>query len=146
MAGAFVELDWRRLDVWAIVAARGVCLLDEAQTVEALAWLQGESYEVLTLDFAQGLSPVVKQLGELFRWEEQFGYALSPQSRNLDTLADGFEVPFTETGRSAMVLLHFERARVEEAQWAAGFLELVSENSLRELALGRRFFALRVGA
>ena len=142
MAGAFAELDWRRLDVWAVIEHRGVHELTEEKRVASLSWLKAESYEVVTLDFSNGISPVVKQLGELFKWPEQFGYELSADSRNLDALRDGFDVPFTDAGRFALELVQFERARAEDSHWATGFLEIVSEMSLRELALGRRLFAM----
>ena len=88
---AFAELDWTRFDVWAAVAMEGVAVVQPAHREACLTWLRQHDYGVTSIDFALGVSPAVVALGELFRWEEQFGYSLKPESRNLNALRDGFE-------------------------------------------------------
>jgi len=140
---AFRELDWRRLDVRAIVEQRGVGNSNEDERAPIRAWLHAEGYELLVLDFEKGISPVVAQLGEVLSWADQFGYELSPASRSLDALRDGFSFVIAEKSTGmALHLIGFAKARAEDPAWATGLVEIISENSLRELALGRRFFAL----
>ena len=83
---AFAELDWTRFDVWAVVAMEGVAVVESAHREACLDWLRQHDYAVTTIDFAQGVGPAVVALGEKFRWEEQFGYRLTPDNPNLDAL------------------------------------------------------------
>ena len=140
---AFRELDWRRLDVRAIVEQRGVGNSTQDERAPIRAWLHAEGYQLLVLDFESGISPVVGQLGVALSWADQFGYELSPASRSLDVLRDGFSFTIAEESTGMVLhLIHFAAARAEDPRWATGLLEIIAENSLRELALGRRFFAL----
>ncbi len=140
---AFTELDFRRLDVGAIVEGRGIALSNPAERASIHTWLRLEGYELVVLDFGQGLSANVAALGELLKWQDQFGYALEPSSRNLDALRDGFTFTFEEGSTGVVLhLLGIEKARGENEEWVTGLLQIISENSLRELALGRRFFAV----
>lgn len=85
---AFDELDWTRFDVWAAVALEGIAVVETSQRDACLAWLRQHHYTVNSVDFGDGIAPAVVGMGELFRWQEQFGYALTPGSRNLDALRD----------------------------------------------------------
>jgi hypothetical protein len=78
---AFAALDWTRFDVWAAVAMEGVAVVNSAHREACLTWLREHDYFVTSIDFALGVSPVVITLGGKFRWEEQFGYRLTPGSR-----------------------------------------------------------------
>src|SRR5438876_794399 len=88
---AFTELDWARFDVWAAVAMEGVAVVKPAHREACLAWLRQTNYAVTSIDFAHGVSPAAVSLGEKFRWDQQFGYRLAPESRNLAALRDGFD-------------------------------------------------------
>jgi hypothetical protein len=77
-------------------------------------------------------------------WREQFGYELAPQSRNLNALRDGFDFGIAPGGGVVLVLRSFPAAWREDANWSRGFLEIATEHSLRELALGQRFFTVVV--
>ncbi len=81
---------------------------------------------------------------ETLQWRERFGYELSATSRNLDALRDGFDFRVPDAGGVTLVLRGFAAAWREDAAWCRGLLDIVSETSLRELALGRRFFATLV--
>src|SRR5688572_21878414 len=83
----------------------------------------------------------LRQLGELFRWEEEFGYRLDTGKGNLDALADGFDFPALTGGRTALILngvdtLGEERARI------LGLLSIASDHSTYHLALGSRFITV----
>lgn len=107
-------------------------------------WLRERAYRTVTLDFAGGIGPVLVQLGALLRWQERFGYELAPASRHLDALRDGFDFGLGEGAGLALLLRGFASAWSEDAAWCRGLLDIVSETSLRELALGRRFLAVIV--
>jgi len=105
---AFTSLDFTRFDVWAIVADGGVTIVDVAHRQSCYEWLKREEYAVLSIDFADGISPAVAAMGKLFDWENQFGYSLSPESRNLNALRDGFE--FEVKGGQGIVFELLERS------------------------------------
>ena len=88
---AFDELDWTRFDVWAAVALEGVVVVENSHRDACRRWLLQNDYTLSSIDFARGIGPAIVSLDELFRWEEQFGYRLTPEKRNLDALRDGFE-------------------------------------------------------
>ena len=141
---AFDKLDWSRLDVCAILAGSGVAVVEPERRETCLAWLRKHDYTVTTIDFVHGIGSAVVTMGELFRWEKQFGYALTPESRNLDALRDGFEFDL-QPGRGAVLeLLHAEVAQHENPIWFRGLLSIASEYSQSQLALGARFFAVLV--
>ena len=87
---AFETLEWRRLDVTAIVTFGGVATLDEPRREACRAWLERQGYQIHTLDGASGLARVLPTLKSDVSVEEQFGYALSLERRNLNALRDGF--------------------------------------------------------
>jgi hypothetical protein len=140
---AFADLDWTRLDVWAIVSANGLATMEETRHSACRQWLDREAYEVDTLDCRAGLASAVPELGRMLRWEEQFGYSLGAEHRNLDALRDGFEFPPSPQGR-VFEVLGAEIAWREDPQWLLGLAAIVQEHSLRQLALGHRFFGLFV--
>jgi hypothetical protein len=140
MGIAFSELDWTRFDCWAIVACRGVAVVDPVHIQSYRTWLQRHDYAITSLDFGGGLNPAVSALGRLFRWEEQFGYVLSGDSRNLDALRDGFEFPVKPGNGMVFELLNTGIAHSENSHWLAGLLSIASEYSLQQLALGACFF------
>jgi hypothetical protein len=141
---AFAELDWARFDVWAAVAMEGVAVVKPAHREACLAWLRQHDYAVTSIDFAEGVSPAVVALGERFRWEEQFGYRLAPENRNLDALRDGFDFELNPGEGHVLELLNAEVAHSEDPRWLFGLLAIAHEHSLRQLALGARFFATLV--
>lgn|SRR5690606_6807498 len=136
---AFQELNWGNPDVWGIVVGRGIATVELDHEQACDTWLADHGYARVELNFRGGISPVVSWLGEYFQWEAQFGYTLDPASRNLNALRDGFEV---SEANLVMKLQKFELAWAEDQSWSRGFLSVISEYSLRHLALGRRFFAL----
>lgn len=94
------------------------------------------------MDFADGIGDVVVRLGEMLDWRGQFGYELTSASRNLNALRDGFEVDRIAGHCGVLVLRAFSTAWQEDAGWSRGFLNIVRERSLRQLAVGRRFFGV----
>jgi hypothetical protein len=122
----------------------GVAVVEAARREACLAWLRQHNYAVSSIDFAQGVSPAVVALGQIFRWEEQFGYRLTPESRNLDALRDGFEFDLKPGQGHVLELLNADLAHREDPRWVAGLLAIAHEHSLRQLALGARFFATLV--
>lgn len=136
---AFTQINWDDPDVWGIVVGRGVTAVERDIVTRVETWLKVNDYSVHEFDFAGGISPVVIELSHYFRWQEQFGYSLAPDSRNLAALRDGFEI---NSPNLVFKLSNFEQAWSEDKAWCGGFLSIVSEHSLRQLALGKRFFAM----
>jgi hypothetical protein len=141
---AFAELDWTRFDVWATVAMEGVAVVEVAHHEACLAWLRQHDYALSSIDFAQGVGPAVAALGKEFRWEVQFGYPLTPDSRNLDALRDGFAFDLQPRQGYVLELLNAEVAYREDAHWLSGLLAIAHEHSRWQLALGARFFVVLV--
>ncbi len=141
---AFSSLDWARFDVWGIVAGAGIAVVKPEHRENCHAWLQRHDYAISSSDFGQGIGPAVVALGDLFRWEEQFGYALQPHSRNLAALRDGFEFDLDPGQGHVLELVNADSAYREDPHWLLGLLSIAQEYSLRELALGARFFAILV--
>jgi hypothetical protein len=137
---AFAELDWTRFDVWAAVALEGVVVVETAHRDACLAWLRQNDYGITSIDFSGGISPAVVALGERFHWEDQFGYKLTAEKRNLDALRDGFEFDLEPGQGHVLELLDAEVAYREDARWLAGLLAIAHEYSRWQLALGARFF------
>jgi hypothetical protein len=103
--------------------------------------LKRHDYVVTSLDFGVGLNRAVDTLSKLVRWQEQFGYILSSESRNLDALRDGFEFPLRPGSGLVLELLNADIAHSEDSRWLTGLLSIASEYSHQQLALGARFFA-----
>ena len=142
---AFDKLDWSRFDVFALIVGRGIAAVEQASAHRCEDWLRRHDYRVVTLAFARGIGPVVVQLGEMLAWRRRFGYELTAESRNLMALHDGFiDIDVEANGAVAFVLQDFSRAWQEDESWSLGFLGIVAEHSLRQLALGRRLLAVLV--
>lgn len=139
---SFQDLDWRRLDTFALVSGRGLACLEPGSWQHAIDWLRSQNYESVRLDFSTGISPVVAKLGLMLNWESEFGYQLDGSSRNLAALNDGFDFQPPKVGGLVLELIGVEAAHSEDSQWCEGFLAIIIEHSIRQLALGRRFFAL----
>ena len=143
-AAAFEILDWRRFDVFALLALRGVATVEQVMAPACEDGLRRRGYPLVALDFAAGIGPAVAELGRMLKWRERFGYDLAPASRNLDALRDGFDFDVADGGGCVLLLRSFAQAWREDEAWCRGLLGIVSERSLQELALGRRFFAVLV--
>lgn len=141
---AFADLDWRRIDVTSIVTFGGVNAIDVGQHQACRAWLASEGYQIITFDCRMGLAEAIPELGRLFAWEQQFGYNLTEQNANLDAVRDGFGYAPPGSGRRVFEILGADLAWDEDREWLAGLLSIAQEYSRKELALGRRFFALLV--
>jgi hypothetical protein len=142
--GAFAELDWRRIDVWAIVAFGEIATIEEARHQQCRDWLVRQGYVIDTFDCRPGLAAAISELGRLLCWEKQFGYPLCAEKRNLNAIRDGFEFDIPEGGGRVFEVLRADLAWQEDAPWLCGLLSIAQEHCRRQLALGRRFFALVV--
>jgi hypothetical protein len=143
---AFESLDWKRIDVCGIVSGGGIATIDERRRDACLHWLRRNGYGIDSFDCGAGVGQLVVELGRFFRWEEQFGYALGRDSRNLNALRDGFEFEISEAGGRVMELLRADLAWREEPDWFLGLVSIAMEHSRRQLALGRRFFLFADGS
>lgn len=141
---AFAGLDWRRLDVTAVVTHGGLATIDEARHAACRAWLAREGYAVSTFDCRPGLAAAIPELGRLLRWEEQFGYALGPDRCNLDAVRDGFDFDIPDGGGHVFEVVRPDLAWTEDCGWLCGLLSIAQEHTRQQLALGRRFFTLLV--
>jgi hypothetical protein len=139
---AFIELDWRRLDVCAIVASGGIATVEERRHPACREWLLRNGYRIDTFDCRPGLAVAIPELGRMLCWEHQFGYSLKPDSRNLNALRDGFEFDALESEGRVFEIIGADLAAQEDLPWLCGLLSIVRERSRWQLALGRRFFAL----
>ncbi len=81
----FEEADWTRFDFWAIVECRGLVTVGVSDRPRCRMWLANNNYVVHTLNFRDGISAAVENLGDLLEWQAQFGYRLSPDSRMAST-------------------------------------------------------------
>ena len=140
----FAAPAWLEPDFWAITAGRGLASIHVSEQTIALDWLAERGYTVDTIDCTGGLADVVEQINRLFRWEEQFGYKLSLERRNLDALNDGFDFAIPEGAGHVMQLVRPDVIWQEDAPWTIGLLEMAGDYGLLEFGLGRRFFTLLV--
>jgi len=141
---AFEHIDYTRFDVWAAVIMEGVAVVETADRTSCHTWLREHGYTMTSIDFAQGVGPAVVALGELLHWEEQFGYRLTADRRNLDALRDGFEFDLKPGQGHVLELLNGEVGHQEDPRWFAGLLSITHEHFLCQLALGVRFFGMLV--
>jgi len=138
-------LDWNRIDVSAIVGPTGgLATIDERRHPACREWLRRHGYAIDSLDCRPGLAEAVPALGRMLRWQAQFGYSLGTGDRNLDALRDGFEFDVPEGGGRVLEVVRADLAWQEDPRWLVGLLSIAQEHSRRQLALGRRFFALLV--
>lgn len=141
---AFTELDWKRIDVKAIVGSSGLATIDERRHEACRDWLKRQGYAFDTFDCRPGLSVAIPALGRLLRWEEQFGYTLDSDRCSLDAVRDGFMFDIPEGGGRVFEIVRADLAWQEDARWLLGLLSIAQEQSRWQLAVGRRFFALLV--
>lgn len=141
---ASTELDWGRFDVTAIVTYSGLATIDNHRHQACRDWLLRQGYEVDTFDCGPGLAIAVPELGRLLCWEQQFGYTLGPESRNLDALRDGFDFAIPEGGGRVLEILRPDLAWKDDQRWLRGLLDIAQEHCRYQLALGCRFFVLLV--
>jgi hypothetical protein len=140
---AFNNLDWDRIDVTAIVAHSGLAIIPERRHSACREWLVHQGYQIDTFDCRPGLAVAIPELGRRLRWEKRFGYALTPDSRNLDALRDGFTFDCSEGGR-VFEIVQADLAWEEDRRWFCGLLSIAQEQCRYRLALGQRFFTLLV--
>ena len=140
---AFEQSVSRRPDFEILTGShtRGVAAILDADYASFGQWLSAFGYETVTLDLSDGLDAAVVQINRIFRWEEQFGYTLPPDDRNLDRLHDGFDFDVSPNGL-ALELLGAQSAWREDPRWFMGLLSIASAYSVRQLAFGRRFFTV----
>ncbi len=138
------QIDWSRIDVQAIVGHHGLAVIDIPRRTGCQEWLRQHGYRLDQLDCTVGIDSLVERVGQMFRWEEQFGYRLSSDSRNLDALRDGFDVDVPASCGVVLELLQPDLILREDSRWMLGLLAIASEHSRYHLACGRRFFTLLV--
>jgi len=114
----FADLDCNRFDVWAIVAFEGVAVVETAQRQACRAWLRQHKYAISSIDFGRGLGPAVVALGDKCQWEDQFGYRLAAEDRNLDALRDGFDFGLKPGQGHVLELLNAEAAHREDPRFS----------------------------
>src|ERR1017187_8020668 len=138
------QIDWSRIDVQAIVRHHGLAVIDLARRSACLDWLRRHDYRLDQLDCSVGIDALIEMLGQMLRWEEQFGYPLSSGSRNLNALRDGFDIDVPASGGVVLEFLQPDLILREDSRWLLGLLAIASEHSRYHLACGRRFFTLIV--
>jgi hypothetical protein len=136
------QIDWSRIDVQAIVGHHGLAVVDVARRAACSEWLLRRGYQFEQLDCTNDIGVVLERLGQLFRWDEQFGYRLGDGSRNLDALRDGFEFDVPTTGGLVIELYQPDVIWREDSRWLLGLLAIALEHCRYHLACGRRFFTL----
>lgn len=148
---AFSKLDWNRIDVTGIVTFGGLASIDERRHGACRDWLERQGYSIATMDCRPGLAIAIPELGRLFHWEEQFGYALKPYGNslepvhcNLDALRDGFDFVIPENQGQVFEVIRPDLAWKENGRWLCGLLSIAMEQTRQQLAFGRRFLTLLV--
>ena len=141
---AFTDLDWQRLDVWAIVGFSGLAVIHEQQLLPCHAWLESKHYLTKTLDCRPGLEKAIPELGRMLDWEAHFGYVLAADNRNLDALEDGFDFEVNWSEGFVFEVIGADLAWQEDPRWLLGLLSIAQAQSRKHLALGHRFFTLLV--
>lgn len=138
------QIDWRRLDVMALLACHGLAAVTPEDREHCLQWLRTEGYRVETVDCSVGYRSLLEHLGTLFRWVDQFGHRLEEGNGNLNALRDGFGFGFhvPDVGGLVFELRHVNIIWREQPGWTLGLLSIAAEHSLHHLACGRRFFSL----
>jgi hypothetical protein len=133
-----------RFDVWTLVNCGGIGVVDPTSAGACRTWLERQGYVVERWEFENGIGPAVVHLGRRLRWEEQFGYTLSAESRNLNALRDGFVSDEWHSDALVLELHQADQAWREEPDWLLGVLSIAREYSLWQLAVGRRFFVVLI--
>jgi hypothetical protein len=141
----YCNFQWDQLDVQAIVAQSGLAVIGESLRSECSAWLQKNNYQTVPIDCTRGLSVFPQLLGDVFRWEQMFGYKLEEgRLPSLDALKDGFQFRVPAEGGLVLELFRPDLIWREEKDFLLGMLDIACGHSLRHLACGRRFFTLLV--
>lgn len=140
----FDELDWRRLDVHAIVAGAGVATIALEDHERYRAWLASEGFDFDVIDCSRGYGAAVEAFGRLVNWQEQFGYALTLENHNLNALRDGFAFDVPMRGGRVLEMTRPDIAWADDSLSMSGWLAIASEYSRSQMALGRRFFTALV--
>ncbi len=113
---AFIDIDWRRIDVCAIVASGGLATVEDRRHPACRKWLLRNGYQIDTFDCRPGLAVAIPELGRTLCWEQQFGYSLRSDNRNLDALRDGFEFDALEGGGRVFEIIGADRAAQEDSR------------------------------
>ena len=102
LIASFDDPDFTRFYFVAVIGNLGIAIVDPQHRESCLASLRRQGYGIDSLDFRDGITSAAPQINELFRWEEQFGYAFSAEGGlNLDALRDGFEFELQPREESA---------------------------------------------
>lgn len=133
------EESWERLD-YATICGNGVACISLSDVVACRSWLQACRYTIESIDCSVGFNAVCAQVSTLFKWEEQFGYTY--EGHSLDALNDGFTFDVPEEGGVVLELQRLDLLWLENPHWSTGLLSIASDYSRREMASGRRFFAI----
>jgi hypothetical protein len=141
---AFDTIDHRRFDVPAIVTFGGIVAIEPEERASRRDWLLREGYTIDSIDCSHGFDRTVTALGEILRWEENFGYRMEEGARGLDALHDGFDFEIPEGGGRVLELVRPDLAWQADARWTAGLLDIAMEHTRFHLAQGRRFFTMLV--
>jgi hypothetical protein len=141
---AFTEIDFRRFDVWAILTDGGVTVIDPAQRDASREWLASRGYAITTVDFGGGVAAGAAALGQLFHWEEQFGYRYGGDRLSLDALRDGFGFGLDPDRGNVLECVGVDAAYRDDPAWTLGLLAIAHEHCVNQLAIGRRFFIVLV--
>jgi hypothetical protein len=138
------EISWQSIDFTALAGGGGLASIAPADRDPCRSWLLRHGYQVVSVD---GTGDFAAVCGELSRWlsfEELYGHRFNG---GLDALRDGFldlEVP--ETGGVVLELLGLDRLWLADCEWTKGLLQIASETSAYNMAIGRRFFTIGVVA
>lgn len=143
---AFEYLNWQQFDIYALVTCRGLASIEAQRQQSCLKWLKKQNYDVTTIDFSTGVPPALSALGSFLKFEENFGYALNDTNKNLDAIDEAFSYLEISSETSGMVIefVNIESVWEENQQWLRALLSTIQNETIRHLALGRRFFALLV--
>ncbi len=139
------ELEWRRPDAFSLIQTQGLVTTTHPDADALRTWFRERGYAFFSVDCSKGERDVRRQLGECFRWMDQFGYALDEDGKgNLNAVRDGFDFEVPLPGGLVLELLQPEVAWRDNPAWFEGLLDIAVEHSRYHLALGRRFLTLLV--
>jgi hypothetical protein len=137
-------IDWRRIDVRALITDNGMATISPEHHDACIRWLGREGYALRSVDCTKGFQSVLSQIGDLLRWKEEFGYYLQDGQGNLNALRDGFDFQTPDGQGVVLELTTVDALWKTHRDWISGLLSIASEHSRYQLALGRRFFTLLV--
>jgi hypothetical protein len=137
----FTDADMDRAD-WSFLQNGAVTLFwNQTFLGAAKDDLRQLGYEIAEVRCDNGLQSFRTQLSEVLRWDEQFGYG--PWRGSLDALNDGFRgYPFTDTGRSALVLQGFHGLVAMDGDFAHKILDIIEWQARDYLLLGKILICL----